>query len=81
MSDELGEIVSLIVRLTVFPTGVDDALPFEGEGANGAPVGFSSGSLGGEERFRPWTEWEAFGSKLKEGLVKKETSGDAAAGS
>ncbi len=80
MSGELGEIASLIVRLTVFPTGVDDALPFEGEGADGAPVAFSRGSLGGEERFRPRAEEEALGGKFEEGLVKEKTPSDAAAG-
>ena len=38
------EVTLRVVGLTVFPTGVDDALPFEGQAADGAPVAFLSGT-------------------------------------
>ncbi len=62
---EGGEVFGFVVGRLVAPALEHDALPFEGEGADGAGVAFAAGDLGFEVEFGPLTVESGLAGVLK----------------
>ena len=71
------QVAVIVVGLAGFPAAEHDALPFEGEGADGSVVADASFSQHGAVGLSPAARDEGAASMLVKGLAKVERTGAA----